>query len=156
APPHRLLLLGNINGAEAALSQLFQQLVAVDNRAGAFGQRHKGRGGSVLDCRPLHEAVLLKMLRQQLLDALPQEKVLSTSPVKIGGPLLRRGLVDDLEEDLSFSHDMSPEREIRLVSCEWWLHDSPLTTHHSPRAMGGRKWCCLASPTVAFRSSGCR
>ncbi len=109
---YRLFLLRNIDRAKAAFSQLFQELVAVDDRAGAFGkwQHHSLR---TLDSRLLHEAVLLKMFCQQALHAPPEQRILATSPIEVGDPFLWRGLLDRLKKDFLFR---------AAISCLWFTH----------------------------------
>ena len=67
---YRLFLFGHINHAEAAFADFFQQLVAADDCAGAFGQGDgKQRRRCYVHSRLLHEAARTKVLRQQIFNA---------------------------------------------------------------------------------------
>src|SRR5262249_4968779 len=98
AASYWLLLFSNVHSAEATFAKLFQQLVAVDHGAEAFGKRQHDSLRR-FDCGSLHEGVHLKMLCQQIYNELPERYILAASSIQIGGSLLRRSLFKRLQKD---------------------------------------------------------
>lgn len=113
-PTHRLLLLGHEDDAEAAFSNLLQQLVRPDDAAGAFldgelaGRHRAGEG--------LQKAPIVFIHAQQRLEPVAQRRVDATHSIEVAATSLRRlniaSLIkDDLFIDLN-GHRQTPQPSI--------------------------------------------
>src|SRR5262245_45678843 len=76
---HRLPLLRDVDSTKTAFTQLFQQLVAVDDRSGALGNCIlEFRRTSTVRRRLLHKAILSKVPFEQVLHAAPENRIVAT------------------------------------------------------------------------------
>ena len=80
----RLLLLGHVDHAHAPFADLLQQLVAADDRAGAFGEGGMVEGGGDAERRALRESCRLRRaLAAELLDSFAQVRIVAAGFVQV-------------------------------------------------------------------------
>ena len=109
AAADRLLLLGHIDRAEAAVPDHLEQRVTADRRAGAFGdqRRHGGSGiGQTWQLAHIHRIPIEEVLRfrsraEQAFDAFSHRGIAIAGKIEVGGEFLRvrklaGGVVDGL------------------------------------------------------------
>ena len=106
APFDRFALLGHPDFSEPAFTELFEQLIAANHLGGGLLDREFG------DARPLclqggsrQEAVVRKMLLQQLVHLAAESDIVAAGPLKIRRACLRRGHLQGFQEDFPLGHD---------------------------------------------------
>src|SRR5262249_35089073 len=98
--PDRLSLLGQVDDAEAALADRFQQLVGADHRAGMLAQRRVIDGHNRAVSRRIQEVARTGAGLEQALHLGPQWSIAGASDVQVILTLACRAQFEGLQEEI--------------------------------------------------------